>query len=191
MKKYDNYATTQAFTGDFETIKLGGHICKIKSVVVTPAPAGKQYDDLMTIEFDIAEGEQKGFFQKRFDELKEKNGANAKWPMGGKMYQTIKSADLKFFKGFMQNIEDSNSGYKWDWEESTLVGKLFGAIYGEEEYEGADGTVKVSTKCQKVTTIEKIKKGVPVPEIKRLAGYTQQAAAFADLGQNGDDELPF
>lgn len=188
MRRYDNYESTQAFTGDFETIKLGGHICKILKVTVTPAPEGKQYDDLMTIEFDISEGEQKGFYQRRFAEDTARDSSKAKWK--GKLYQTIKQSDLRFFKGFLENIETSNTGYKWDWDENKLVGKLFGGVFGEEEYKANDGTVKLATKCVKVTTVQKVKEGVPVPEVKRLAGYQEQKAAFASM-DNTDDDLPF
>jgi hypothetical protein len=110
MQKYDNYETTEAFTGDFEQLELGGHVCRILKAEVV----NKDYGQLLTIEFDIADGKQKGFFQKRYKESLDKNLSSAKWPNAGKYYQTIKKDDLRFFKAFNQAIEKSNDGYKFD-----------------------------------------------------------------------------
>ncbi len=186
MKTYSNYATTVAATGDFEVIKPGGYICKILKVTCTEKP----YGELLTMEIDIAEGELKGFYKRRFDNDSERDSNKAKWK--GMLYQTVMEEKLQFFKGFITNIEASNSGFKWNDKapnENDLVGKLFGGVFGEEEFD-ANGEVKMVTKCVKVTTVENIKKGVPVPEIKRLPGYQAQSAAFSAQSEDSD-ELPF
>jgi hypothetical protein len=176
MQRYDNYDATQAFTGDFEELELGGHICRIKSVECTAKP----YGELLTIEFDIAEGTQAGYYQRKFDSL-------GKWV--GKYYQTVKKDDLKFFKGFITAIEKSNPGFKFDFDEKQLVGKLFGGVFGQEEYE-SNGEVKVSTKCVQVRSVEEIRKGVPVPKLKKLKGNNGSPAFFA-VDASDTDDLPF
>jgi len=186
MKRYDGYDKAEAYTGEYKTLELGGHICVIKKVTSEE----KDYGTLLRIGFDIAEGEHKGFYQRQFDRKKETN-PDAKWQ--GMYYQTIKQDDLKYFKGFITAIENSNNGFKWDWDETKLKGKIFGGVFGEEEYQKNDGTIGKSVKCRFVRSAEQVRKGVEVPEIKKLKGNDAHSSyssghSYAD---NDDDELPF
>jgi len=185
MKKYNDFDKTEAFTGDYERIVPGGHICVILKVVVEE----KDYGSLMRIAFDIADGENEGFYDRQF-KRKQQNDSSAKWP--GMYYQTIKENDLKYFKGFITCIEQSNSGFKWDWNEKALVGKLFGGIFGEEEYVGNDGQVKTSVKCRFTSSVDKVREGVKVPEIKRVQG-TSTSTNYSQYGQEVDlnSDIPF
>jgi hypothetical protein len=181
MKHYEGYAEAKAITGEFDSMVPGGYICKIKAVTCEDKP----YGELLTIEFDIAEGEKKGFYQKQFDETK-------KWY--GKYYQTIKKDDLRFFKGFITAIEESNSGFKWNWDEKALVGKLFGAIFAEEEYQNDKGEVKVSCKCRQVRSVQAIKEGkFKVPELKKLSNstFTSTSSPTFNPFETSDEELPW
>jgi len=184
MKKYADYDKTEAFTGDYEQLEPGGYVCKILKVVLEE----KDYGHLLRIGFDIAEGEHKDFYKRQFARKKESN-ADAKWP--GMYYQTVKQDDLRFFKGFIVAIENSNPGFKWDWDEQKLTGKLFGGVFGEEEFEikqgkkaGEIGTV---VKCRYIRTVEQVRNGVDIPEVKRLTSVTS-AGTSADLSE---DSLPF
>lgn len=181
MKKYADYDQTEAFTGEFERLTPGGHICVILKVVVEE----KDYGHLMRIAFDIANGENEGFYDRQF-KRKKQNNPDVKWP--GMYYQTVKEEDLRYFKGFIQAIEASNPGYKWDWDEKKLAGKLFGGVFGEEEYLANDGKIKTSVKCRYIRTVEQIKAGVEIPETKRLQtnpGNFGQEIPFTD------DDIPF
>lgn len=185
MKKYNDYDKVEAFSGDYERIAPGGHICVILKVVVEE----KEYGQLMRIAFDIADGENEGFYDRQF-KRKQQNDANAKWP--GMYYQTIKEDALRYFKGFITCIEQSNPGFKWNWNENELVGKLFGGVFGEEEYMGNDGQIKTSVKCRFTSSVNKIKEGVKIPDIKRL----QTTSNSMNLNQFGyevnlDDDIPF
>lgn len=187
MKKYNDYDKAEAFTGDYERITPGGHICVILKVVVEE----KGYGSLMRIAFDIADGEHEGFYDRQF-KRKQQNDANAKWP--GMYYQTIKEDALKYFKGFITSIEQSNAGFKWNWNEKELVGKIFGGVFGEEEFTTSDGQVKTSVKCRFTASVNKVKEGVKVPEVKRLAGNSS-GTNFSQFGRevNMDDssDIPF
>lgn len=186
MKQFDGYDKTEAFTGDYETLEPGGYICKILQVKAEDAKPGANYDTLLRIGFDIAEGEHKDYFQRLFDKKKFEK-ADAKW--SGMYYQTIKPDDLKYFKGFIIAIEQSNGSYKWNWDEQTLKGKLFGGVFGQEEFKANDGSIKLSTKCRWIRSVEQIRKGIEAPEIKRLEGgntFSSREAPPID-----DDELPF
>lgn len=188
MKKYENYDKTEAFDGERERLTPGGYICHILQVrVEEPEPGTKNYDTLLKIGFDIAEGEHKDFYR-RLHERKKQTNAEAKWP--GMYYQTVKQDDLKYFKGFITAIENSNSGYKWDWDEQKLKGKLFGGIFGEEEYKGNDGKVHTSVKLQWVRSVDKVRNGdFTVPEKKLLK--SSSASNTQSIETLDDDDFPF
>jgi hypothetical protein len=183
MKKYDGYEKTEAFTGEYETLVPGGYICKILQVKAED----KNYGTLLRIGFDIIEGEHKDFYKRLFERKKLEN-SDAKWQ--GMYYQTIKESDLKYFKGFIAAIEASNNSYKWNWDEASLKGKLFGGVFGQEEFLGNDGEVKLSTKCRWVRSVEQVKKGIQIPEIKKLNESFQSGFTPIADGDNEDD-LPF
>jgi hypothetical protein len=185
MKRYDGYEKAEAFTGEFESIQPGGYVCKILKVVSEEKP----YGELLRIGFDIAEGEHKDFYKRQFDRKKEGN-TEAKWP--GMYYQTVKSGDdIKYFKGFITAIENSNSGFKWDWDEKKLTGKLFGGVFGQEEFKANDGNIKTSVKCMQVRSVDAIRENkFKVPDIKRLNNTgSNSGGGFSPV--DDDDELPF
>lgn len=188
MNKPQDYDATQAFTGEYETLSSGGHVCIIKQAKIDKTQ--KTDKDILIIMFDIYEGENKDYYKRDYERRKETN-AEAKWQ--GTYRQLTDGKSLPFFKGMITAIENSNPGYKWNWDEATLKGKLFGGLFGQEEYQGNDGKVKMSTKCRFIRSAEQVKKGLEVPEIKRLSGSTS-AQNEHSTGFNVDSEesdLPF
>ena len=88
------------------------------------------------------------------------------------------------FKGLVESVEKSNN-CKAEWGENFyhwLEGKLIGGVFGEEEYLNRNNELKKATKCFRVTTVERIKKGVPVPKDKLLEVKPVEL---------DDDDLPF
>ena len=166
MNKPQGYDEAQAYTGDFETLELVWHICKIKDVRIEYTQNTKS--EVLIIAFDITEGKQAGFYQRKFDEAK-KNNSQAKWQ--GVYRQFTQGRSTPYFKGMIENIEKSNPGYSFvstGFDEKTLIGKLFGGIFGREQYKSQDGSLKFATKCMSIRTVEKIKEGVDIPADKLL-----------------------
>lgn len=189
MKKFDGYEKAEAFTGEYEKMEPGGYVCRILQVKAEESDGTKNYDTLLRIGFDVAEGDKAGIYKRMFDRKKAAN-ADAKWP--GMYYQTIKADDLRYFKGFITAIEESNPGYKWDWDEQKLKGKLFGGVFGEEEYKGNDGKVHTSIKLQWVRSADKVRNGdYTVPEKKLLKNGNGGSTANVLVDDGGTDDLPF
>jgi len=184
MNKPQGYDEAQSYTGDFEALQLGGHICKIVDVKEGTTQNGNGYIDIL---FDIAEGEQTGYYAKRFEEMS-KNG-QAKWQ--GTYRQFTGGNSTPYFKGMIENIEKSNAGYKFDFNEQTLIGKLFGGIFGREQYKAQDGSLKFATKCRMIRTVEAVRNGVNVPEDKLLKEEQQNDYFSPDSYDSTDDDLPF
>lgn len=107
------------------------------------------------------------------------------------MYRSYKETAAGMFKHFTNTVERCNNGYVWDWDETKLVGKYFGAVLGEEEYINQMGNIKTSLKVQKLKSIEDIRSGnYEIPAIKRVEGGAVDSqpsfASAADL-----DDAPF
>lgn len=188
MNKPQGYDEAQAYTGDFEQLELGGHVCKITGVKLEYTQNTNA--EVLVIAFDIAEGKQAGYYQKRYDEAK-KGNTQAKWQ--GIFRQFTQGNSTPYFKGLIENIEKSNPGYNFmntGFNEQTLVGKLFGGIFGREQYKTQDGKLKFATKCRSIRTVEAIRNGVDIPEDKLLE--TEQNNYFSpDSYDTTTDDLPF
>ena len=170
MKKFDGYEDVKV--NNFpERLKLGGHICKILEAGIetkTSQKDGKSFE-MLVIKFDIeAPDEQAGFYNNKFNEDAKADALNAKWR--GFHRITVPTNDSEDFvksrfKAFTTSVEESNPGYKWNWEENTLVGKVFGGVFGYEEFTALDGNVITSTKIRYVKSTEKINE-VEIPKVK-------------------------
>ena len=175
MEKFSDYEDVKA-SGDYERLKLGGHICKILEVKIetyTKKATGEPFKQ-MILKIDIAEpDEQAGYYQRKFADAAKENALEAKWKGYYKLtVPTDKSEDFikSNFKTLTTSIEKSNPGYKWNWEENTLVGKVFGGVFGLEEFENAEGKVISFSRCRFVRSTEKVLEIEP-PKVK-LANKT-------------------
>ena len=121
IKKPIGYDEAAAYTGESQQLPKGKYICVIKQVATQKSRNGNEQ---FVILYDIAEGDQKGFFQKMFDNDKVQNPSGAKWR--GVFRQNMEGKGLCWFKGIITSIERSNNfTLQWDREdnEKTLYGK--------------------------------------------------------------------
>jgi hypothetical protein len=156
MRKIDGYDSAESNQGgDFERLPAGGYVCKIKSV---ENMLDKQY---LKIEFDITEGPQRGWYTGIY---KRTNS----WY--GNFIRSYKDSAASFFKGFITAILESNPGYKWEWEEQSLVNKNIGLVLGYEEYiSSKDNKKKERIYVFQNRSIAAIKAGdFEVPALKTL-----------------------
>ena len=174
---------------DFENVKVsdegaarpeaGGYVC-----VITKAEDHPDREYLL-VEFDIAEGEHAGYCSERAARF-------GSWPALGKSYRSYKSSAAGMFKGFIQAVEGSpeNKGFAWDWDEKKLAGKTFGAVLGEEEFLGQDGSVRTGLKLTACKTSDAIRAGdFRIPPVKKLKDSECPASgAFTDVTP---DDIPF
>ncbi|MBA4697808.1 MAG: hypothetical protein H2212_00090 [Ruminococcus sp.] len=198
IAKPQGYDEAQAFTGEFAQLPAGIYVCVVKQVSQTETRNGRPQ---LAILYDIAEGENKGFYQTQYEAAK-KSDSDAKWK--GVYKQLMDGSSLPFFKGLMTSIEKSNQGFQFPWgqegNEKTLAGKKFGAIMGREEFFASDGEKRMATKIVQIRSLDGLK-DAKVPEDKLL---DDNAAApsdpkFGPADQDGfmnipdgiNEELPF
>ena len=184
MKIIENYETVQASTGEFARPTAGGYICKI--IDVEDVPMNEQgKGDYLRIEYDIADGEFKGYYKEQNDRW----GGN--W--NASFIRSYKEKALGMLKHFTNCIEQSNAGYEWDWNEKGLIGKVVGLVLGEEEYKNSAGEIKTKLVVSQVKTVEDIKNGnfkIPAPKKLAVETQTNDFAGFTPLNDVIDD-LPF
>lgn len=154
-----------------EKLKLGGHICKVLEAKVEQLESkkdSKKYEQLV-IKFDIeSPDEQAGFYANKFAEDARADALNAKWKGYHRIsVPTDESEDFikSNFKAFTTSVEESNPGYKWNWDENTLVGKTFGGIFGLEEFITQDGKTLSLTKIRFIRSTKKIGEA-SIPKVK-------------------------
>lgn len=198
MEMPKNYDETVAATGEYESLEAGGYICKIISAKEEESKNGNR---MLVVAFDIAQGEHENYFQRKFDENKKNNtdvNKIIKWSNNGVHRVMILDKDgncNKFFKGFITTIENSNSNYnfkKAKFDEKTLKDKLFGGIFGEEEYQANDGSIKKTVKLRWIRAVETIEDGkYEIPELKKLPQNNNGIFGDFQVTNNDDDDLPF
>jgi hypothetical protein len=148
---------------DYEQLPAGGYIAKITNVEDEP---NKEY---LKIYFDIAEGDFKGHYQKIWE--------NANF-WAGNFIRSYKEKALPFFKSFTTAVESSNPNFKFNFDETTLKGKLVGIVLQEEEYRSNDGELKTKLSVQETRSVASIKsKEFKVKPKKTLNNTAPQAPA--------------
>lgn len=173
MKKIKDYESTQA-AKDFSRLPAGGYVCIIKKV------DDNEQGEYLYLEVDIADGEWKNYAI----DTQERAGF---WPL--KFYRNYGGKSLKFFKAFIEAVEETNNRFKWDWDEQKLVNKGVGIVFQEQEYENREGKIRTKLVPYTFTTAAKIREGdfqVPAP---RLLDHVTATPTFED--EEDDGELPF
>jgi hypothetical protein len=187
IKKFKDYDSIQIFEGG-ASIEPGGYELQIIGAKV------EQFTncEILKVAFDIVNNEKyAGFYSTRFKAAKATN-KDAKW--SGIFDVFIPKDDgtendgytKTAFKRFITSVEKSNEGYVWDWNELSLKGKMFGGVFGREEFKTKEGEYKFATKCRFPRSIESIRTGnFTIPDDKLMDKKTSAApftASLADMG---------
>lgn len=139
IRRPNNWNDVKEFS-DRQKLPLGAYVCKVRNAIVQGNERGEQ----LCILFDIAEGEYAGFFANEFNAStnpdKKWKGVLKQWlpkDNGTEKDEWTKSS----LKGMTTAFEKSNTGYCWDWNETSLIGRLIGVLFRNEEweYEGKTG----------------------------------------------------
>lgn len=162
---------------EYKKLIPGGYICIIKEVEDV---SEKEY---LKIDFDIAEGEFKDYYSRLF---------RNKGFWGGNYYISYKESALSLFKGFITSVEKSNANYKWDNDEKKLIGKNFGLILGEEEYQSyVDGSIRTALRAKRAVSVDRIKKGDYEVPPKKIIESRQSNSKPPVENFILDDDVPF
>ena len=155
--------------GDFTSLTLGGHICKILDV--------REYTSELTgntslkVSVDIDEkGEFDGYFKKQYDN---NTLSERKWPSGAVRYLSLKEEQTAYLKGFITAVEKSNNvklaepGKELNYEK--FKGLKIVGVFGLEEYENDKKEIKTTTKLTNFRSLDKLGE-VKMPKVKLISG---------------------
>lgn len=193
INKIENWDKVEANFGESKRLSAGGYICVILACKKEKSKNGKE---MLVVNFDIAEGEFKGFYMDKYKNAPRDNANPVEPKWKGKYYIVLEGEGYEGrLKAFITSIEESNEGYTWDWNEENLKGKRFGGIFREEEFL-YNGEVLTNAKLWQVRSVKKIIDGdFEVPKKKELPEEEKQSltAPFSnDYTQPvTEDDLPF
>lgn len=188
-------------------LQPGGYVVKILNVKVEPTDWGSR----LAIQFDIAEGEFKGFFDKLYKATPDE-WENKKWKGSMRLSIPHNTGDetkfkksLGYFKTQIQAFENSNANLhidcERDWDENVLKGKLVGALFNEKEWE-MNGNTGWFTQCKRFVPVNDIRSGnFTIPKREELKNKPSTASNdsfdpnanlsdFVEINA-GNDTVPF
>jgi hypothetical protein len=185
MNKPTNYDTTkpQQLIG---RPRKGYYVFQILHAeeTMTKAKEGQASRPMLVLHLDIAEGAHAGYFMDKWRKDKKYNGDKA-------FYRAIHRCvvdNVERFKADMLSIEKSNPGFKWDWDEATLIGKQVGGAIGEYEYHShKNNCTMIDTEYRFLVPVPQVRSGeLDPPALRKL-----KQGNFTDQGWSGDDgDLP-
>lgn len=153
------------------------YMCKIVNVEHYESRQG------IVVELDICGGA----YDRHYSTLNEKFGF---WALSS--FRSYKPRALPYFKKFIKDVERSNPGYKWDGDETKLIGKEIGAVIGYREYIGNDGTKKTKEYIDAFISEEEYALGeFSVPELKKLENEKGTNEVVDNSFKPVTDDIPF
>ena len=184
MKKIENWNEIEAKgMDDFKALPIGAYECKIINAVENHnEQSGKTTLKVMV---DIASGKYKDYFKKRYDS---NTAIDRKWDNNATKYLAFEGENTSFFKGFITIVENSNVGYKWNWEESTLRDKKLVGVFQYEEYKKQDGTKGIKVRLNKFRSLDKLKEIEVSDSVKMLDGTYR---SYDDYMEKVEEKNPF
>ena len=189
MKQYNGFERKEQI--EWEQLPKGAYVIKILDAKEEANKNNR--GSHLKVAFDIAEGDYAGFYKRAFDN---DTREDKKWNNDAVIYLTCPSDGCEQyvtdnFNKFLTAVEDSNEGYHWNWDETTLKNKLVGAKFHIEQSE-YNGTVYDHTKAKWFIAAQKVREGKfgKLPNDK-LISSTNNSSGFVNVPEGIDEEIPF
>ena len=193
IKKFKDYATTQSYS-EYKQLPKGGYVLKVLGVDLGENKVG-QY---VTLHCDVEEGEYKNFFT---DDYRNQQGEDKKWHCN--FFVNVPNDDgsekdnwtKRRFKTIIEDFEDSNEGFHFDWDEKKFKGLLIGGLFNVREYEKRDGSVGSATNLAQLCKVSSILNDTyKLPQDKLLEkkpAVSVDTDGFMKIPEGVGDDLPF
>lgn len=202
IKRPNNWNDVKEFT-ERKKLPVGAYVCRVKKAVIQ----NNSYGNQLCILFDIVDGEYSGFYAYDY---KNNTREDKKWKGVLRLFLPLDDGSendewtKSTFKGMVTAFEKSNNGYTWNWDENSLVGKLVGILFRNEEWEfdGKTGWTARPFRAISVESVQDCDYQIPKDKPKKKkndsgfdysGGYSvpeYSASGFQQL-QDEDAQLPF
>lgn len=165
IKKPNNYDEVNIIE-EYEKISLGGHKGIImKAEEYTSPQSGKTS---LKVSIDTAKDDKQPEYFK--EQYKNDNRIDKRWSNSAIKYISLGEEEnqVKMLKAFITAYENSNN-CQFDWNKNweQLTGKKIGLVFGMEEYESQDGSLKTNNKLREFRSIDKVD-NIKIPKVKKL-----------------------
>lgn len=189
LPTYDKSKRKKSFT----QLPKGAYVIQIKDVKEEPNKNGNGTH--LTICFDIAEGEYKGYFQTM---MENSSNEDKKWPYDARHYITVPADGCQTFiwdnwNTFFADLEDSNNGFVFGGDIKTLKGKLIGGKFYIEQTE-YNGNIYDHTRLKWTCVADDVRNGkagkMPKDKLIESAPKTD-ANGFMDIPEGTEEEVPW
>lgn len=159
MRQFSNYRATPPQPRR-QHLPVGAYVARILDAKLEEIGSREH----LVLQFDIFEGPNKDFFKL---EWKKEDPNTRKWR--GKFDLLVPKDDgspndevtKKIFGNAMWAFEESNPGFRWNWDENALQTLLVGVVYRDAEYGGND-----FTECGGLTSVQAVREG-RAPKLKK------------------------
>ena len=195
MKQYEGFKS-EASGKKYPMLPAGTYVAGIKNVKLD----GQEPDQQLVLRLDVIEGEYAGYYTKRYEndtqnagvqqqfQAKYKGDLRLQVPNPDNTNRSHPEWDIRIFNNAIWCIEQSNPGYKWDWDEKKLKGKTVGINVREGSFNG-----NPYTQIGRLEVADDVRQGIV--ETMRPKRPSGQAVTGTD-DQSGftaveTDELPF
>lgn len=165
IRKPSNYDEVQVSDDTFEKLELGGHKCVIMNVEEYKSPISGKGSLKIYLDTDKTDS-QPNYFANLY---KKDTRPDKKWDNGAIIYLPLgdEETQVRMFKAGITAIENSNN-FKWNFNEKDLINKKVGCVFGLEEYQAQDGSIKTKTRARRLRSIDKIGEISIEPDVKTL-----------------------
>lgn len=197
MKAFGNWENVQA-AKEREQLPKGGYVVRIMDAAIREFQGQRGSFERFEVSVDIAEGEYKDFYAQDY---RAQSGEDKRWRGVLRMYLPKEDGSKEdertksYFKTMVEAIEDSNTGYHWDWNEKGLKGKVVGCLVRAEEWEmnGRNGWCTKPFRFVPIADIRenrfKVPKDKPLRHDATSKAAVNSAAAVEEILPI--DDLPF
>ena len=181
-KKYDEINIIE----EYEKISLGGHKGIImKAEEYTSPQSGKTS---LRVSVDTSKDDKQPEYFK--EQYKNDNRIDKRWSNSAIKYISLGEEEnqVKMLKAFITAYENSNNcQFDWnkDWEQ--LTGKKIGLVFGMEEYESQDGSLKTNNKLREFRSIDKVE-NIKIPKVKLVEGTYVNYEEYINAQKNQQDQ---
>jgi hypothetical protein len=124
--------------------------CYIMQIINATVGMTKNNDTILRLELDIAEGEYKNYYS----EISASYNKNLLLRYG---QLCEKESAIPYFKKIITDIEQSNMGFKFNFNCNSLRGKYVGAYTYYEVYKTNEGHIREAMKIDKFISIDQVR----------------------------------
>lgn len=195
MKPVNGFQS-QAPGASYPMLPKGAYVCAIQNVKID----GQEPDQQLVLRLEIIEGPYAGYYTKRYQTesgntmsrfpAKYKGDLSIQIPNETNTKRAHNEWDLNTFNRAIGAIEASNDGYKWDWNEIGLKGKIVGVSMQLGTFNGVE-----FTRPRRLEDANQVRDGKVKPMKDSEPRYDDSGSAGASSTSGftavETDELPF